>query len=105
MKKENNYKVYYATEENCFEGEKIADGVSRENAVEILQSNIADDIDYEGLTQDKFNEERDGLVAEAMASGWVLFENSHEYEVLYIVTTNGREARKIISGFRKNILG
>ena len=103
--KKNNYKVYYATSENCFEGEKLADGISRETAKEILESNIADDIDYEGLTQDKFNAERDSLVAEAMLSGWVLFENSHEYEVLYIVTTDGRDARKIINGFRREILG
>ena len=105
MKKENNYKVYFATAENCFEGEKIADGVSRETAKEIVKDNIADDIDYEGLTQAKFIEERDGLVAEAMASGWVLFENTHEYEVLYVVTTDGREARKLISGFRREMLG
>lgn len=101
----NNYKVYYATEENCFEGECIARNVSRETAKEIAEINIADDIDNEGLTQDKFIEERDSLVAEAMASGWVLFQNVHEYEVLYIVTTNGREARSIIAGFRRNCLG
>lgn len=105
--KKNNYKVYYATSENCFECEKIADGISRETAREILESNIADDIDYEGLTQDELNAERDSIVAEAMSSGWVLFENSHEsheYEVLYIVTTNGRDARRRINGFRREIL-
>ena len=102
--KKNNYKVYYATSENCFEGEKIADGISRETAIEILESNIADDIDYEGLTQDELNAERDSIVAEAMSSGWVLFENSHKYEALYIVTTNGRDARRRINGFRREIL-
>ena len=93
----NNYKVYYATEENCFEGEKLAENVSRDTAKEILDSNIVDDVEYGG--------ERDSLVAEVMSSGWVLFENTHGYEVLYIVTTNGREARSIINGLRKNILG
>ena len=100
----NNYKVYYATEENCFEGECIARNVSRETAKEIVEMNIADDIDYDGLTQAKFESERDSLVGEAMASGWVLFVNVHDYEVIYIVTTNGREARKIISGYRRELL-
>jgi uncharacterized FAD-dependent dehydrogenase len=98
------YKLYYGTEENCFECEKLADNVSREEAIEILKANIAEDIEEEGMTQDKFEETLNELLEEEKEKGYVAFTNAQDYQVAYVVTEDGRKGRAIINEIRKESL-
>lgn len=102
--KKKNYKLYYATEENGYKGEKIVESPNIDTIKDVLENNIADDVDYEGLTHKKFLEYRDSLTKEGMSSGFVVFQNANGYDVIYIVTTNGRDARKQIADYRREFM-
>jgi hypothetical protein len=61
-------------------------------------------VDYEGVTQKRLLYVRDTLVKEGMSSGFVMFQNAKGYDVIYIVTTNGRDARKQIADYRREFM-
>lgn len=92
--KKMTYKLYYGTEENCFEGEKLGVFSNVDELKECLSNNIADDV------TDNVME----LTNEAIKYGSVVFTNTQDYEVVYIVTDDGRKARKELAEMRRECI-
>ena len=92
--KKISYKLYYGTEENCFEGEKLGVFSNVDELKECLSNNIADDV------TDNVME----LTNQAIMLGSVDFVNEQGYEVIYIVTDDGRKARKELAEMRKECI-
>ena len=92
--KKTSYKLYYGTEENCFEGEKLGVFSDVEELKECLSNNIADDV------ADNVME----LTNQAIRVGSVGFINEQGYEVVYIVTDDGRKARKELAEMRRECI-
>ena len=92
--KKISYKLYYGTEENCFEGEKLGVFSDVEELKECLSNNIADDV------ADNVME----LTNQAIRVGSVGFINEQGYEVVYIVTDDGRKARKELAEMRRECI-
>ena len=92
------YKLYYATEENCFEGEKIGEFNTKAEAIACLRENIKDDVSNE-------NEIPTFEFIEFESQYEHYFTNASGYEVVYIITTDGRKARSTIAEMRREIIG
>lgn len=98
MKK--NIKLYYATEENGFEGELIGKFATNEELIPSLRINLSDDVDCE-KSEEENSAEIDALIEES--DGCIEFTNCHGYDVCYIVTTDGREARSYFAQLRREM--
>lgn len=97
MKK--NYKLYYATEENCFEAEKIGEFKTFGEAKDCLIENIKDDVDADAV-EDAVAD----IEMHLNDCDTYYFVNQHEYECVYIITTDGRRARSEIAQYRNEML-
>jgi len=93
-----NYKLYYATEENCFEGEKLGEFNSIQDAIACMRENIKDDVSDE-IEIPTFE------LIEFEKQYEHYFTNAQGYEVVYIITTDGRKARSTIAEMRREIIG
>lgn len=100
MKK--NIKLYYATEENAYEGELIGKYATNEELIPTLKVNLSDDINCEKSVEENLKD-IDTLIEES--EGYIEFTNCHGYDVVYVVTTDGREARSLFANLRKQMLG
>ena len=92
--KKISYKLYYGTEENCFEGEKLGVFSNVDELKECLSNNITDDV------TDNVME----MTNQAIKMGSVHFINEQGYEVIYIVTDDGRKARKELAEMRRECI-
>lgn len=91
MKKHN---VYYATEENCFEGELIQSCGTIEEAKSVVAENLKDDIGDEG----RLNE----AISEITEKGWEGI-NDCGYEIIYVI--GGEDyCKKMIEEERERML-
>ena len=97
--KKTNYKRYYATEENCFEGEKIGEFNNVTDAIKCMRENIADDVE-EGEEVPDFDEE----VIEGCIQYAHNMVNAQGYDIIYIITKDGRQARNYIARRRREII-
>ena len=97
--KKMTYKLYYGTEENCFEGEKLGVFSNVDELKECLSNNITDDVDKNIDVSYVM-----GLTNQAVKNGSVVFINMYGYEVTYIVTDDGRKARKELAEMRKECI-
>lgn len=97
-----NIKLYYASEENCFEGELIGKFDTMEEVIPSLRANLSEDIDCEKSIEEN-SAEIDSLIEDS--EDCIEFTNCHGYDVVYIVTTDGREARSYFSQLRREMLG
>ena len=100
MKK--NIKLYYATEENAYEGELIGKYATNEELIPTLKVNLSDDINCEKSVEENLKD-IDALIEES--EGYIEFTNCHGYDVVYVVATDGREARSLFANLRKQMLG
>lgn len=102
-----NIKLYYATEENGFEGELIGKFATNKEVIDCLRENISDDVNPEKSIADNAKE-IDNLVNDEVlhnihtdSEAIIEFENCHGYAVTYVVTTNGRSARSMFADLRR----
>ena len=96
-----SFKLYFATEENRFEGEKIGEFATMDELRECLSNNIADDV-RSNVSVSDYKKMIVELTDIAIKEGDVVFENKQtDYLVAYIVTTDGRKARKRIAEIRR----
>lgn len=102
MKK--NIKLYYATEENAFEGELIGKYATYEELIPSLRANLSDDINCEKSVEEN-SEDIDALIEDSKDADFIEFTNCHGYDVAYLVTTDGREARSYFAQLRREMLG
>jgi len=91
------YKLYYATEENCFEGEKIGEFKTLQEAIACMRENMKDDMDEKDIPTFAH------VVFEKQLSTYL--ENANGYDIVYIITTDGRRARSTIAEMRREIIG
>ena len=92
-----NYKLYYATEENGYECEKIAEFNTPSEAIACMRDNIKDDVDideeiptFEHINVENYYEHN--------------FTNANGYDVVYIITTADKEARDTIDCKRREMM-
>ena len=92
------YKLYYATEENCFEGEKIGEFKTLQEAISCMRENMKDDMDEKDIPTFEYIQFEKQLNVD-------ICENANGYNVIYIITTDGRKARSTIAEMRREIIG
>lgn len=101
MKK--TYKLYYGTEESCYECWKVGEYNTLEEAQDAMREHISMEIDYTGLTQAKLEENLAEIMANADSDG-VAFENPQGYEMIYIIGTDGRAIRSEMASYRRDYI-
>ena len=90
------YKLYWGTEENCFECEKLGEFNTFQEGKNCILDNLKHDVSSDELNiiGGEINEEKEVYC----------YMNEHEYEYVFVLTTNGRSGRKVISEMRKDAL-
>ena len=102
--KKTSYKIYFATEENCYEGEKLGVFTDMDEVRKTLISNIYDDCYKTSADVLDILKDVNSFTDTAIKDGLVAFMNVQGYDVIYIVTTDGRKARKQIAEMRKECI-
>ena len=96
-------KLYFATEENAYEGEKIGEFSNETELLNTLRECLSDDVDCEKSVEE--NKETIDSLLEDYEDGYIEFTNSHGYDVVYIITEDDEEAKREFDALRREMIG
>ena len=92
------YKLYYGTEENGFESEKFGEFKTASEAIKDMKEHIKENGIYDNgeLPDVKESDVKDYFDYQLL--------NANGYEVIYIITTDGRSARSTLAQLRRMMM-